>query len=252
MLPETSKARMTVPSTLGRLTTAWGRARARTRSVRPTSMSAAGMPAAEAARSDARRADGAGQVAVRGDATLVGGARGTWYSADAQRDRQQEEQHRRPDERHVATAGASAGAPAMRTMARDQVFVGGERDGVHAGPLERLAEGRFAAVRSFLEAPSEALVVGVYVELLAGLGVLHDQRTDVRQLDLASVEEANGQHLVALGEQVERSLPARCADEVGDHEDERAALDRALAGLEERGQVGERRASADADGGAGR
>ena len=38
MLPETSKARMTVPSSLGTLTTLCGRAMANTRTVRPTSV----------------------------------------------------------------------------------------------------------------------------------------------------------------------------------------------------------------------
>ena len=62
--------------------------------------------------------------------------------------------------------------------------------------------------RGLSEAPPEALVVRVDVELLAGLGVLHDQRPDVGQLHLAPVEEPDGEHLVALGEQVERPLPA--------------------------------------------
>ena len=70
--------------------------------------------------------------------------------------------------------------------------------------------------RGLPEAAPEALVVRVDVELLAGLGVLHDQRADVGQLHLAPVEEADREHLVSLGEQVERPLPARGADEVGD------------------------------------
>ena len=123
----------------------------------------------------------------------------------------------------------------------DEVLVGRERDGVDAGSPERVAQGRLAPVRGLSEPPPEALVVRVDVELLAGLGVLHEQRPDVRQLDLAPVEQADGKHLVALGEQVQRPLPARRADEVRDHEDEGAALDRVLAGLEERRQVGERR-----------
>ena len=102
------------------------------------------------------------------------------------------------------------------------------------------------------EPPAEALVVRVDVELLAGLGVLHDQRADVGQLDLAPVEQADRQDLVALGEQVQRPLPARGADEVRDHEHQRAALDRVLARLEQRRQVGERGAAAAAAGAAGR
>ena len=63
----------------------------------------------------------------------------------------------------------------------------------------------------------------------------------IRQLDLPPIEQADGKHLVALREQVQRPLPARHADEIRDHEDERAALDRALAGHEQWRQVGERR-----------
>ncbi len=129
----------------------------------------------------------------------------------------------------------------MRTMARTRSSSVERETASTPDCLKASPRVRFADVRSFLEAPTEALVVGVHVELFARLRVLHDQRTDVRQLDLASIEEPNGQHLVTLREQVEGSLPARCADEVGDHEDERPTLDRSVTGLEERGQIGERR-----------
>ncbi len=66
-----------------------------------------------------------------------------------------------------------------------------------------------APLRSLAEAAAEALVMGVDVELLAGLGVLHDQRPDIGQLHLAPVEQADRQHLVSLGQQVQRALPAR-------------------------------------------
>jgi hypothetical protein len=82
--------------------------------------------------------------------------------------------------------------------------------------------------------------VGVDVELLAGLGILHDQRADIGKLDLAPVEQPDGQDLVPLRELVERPLPAGRADEIRDDEDERAALDRVLAGLQQGRQVGER------------
>ena len=59
------------------------------------------------------------------------------------------------------------------------------------------------------EALAEAAVVGVDVQLLAGLGVLHDHRADVGQLDLARVPQAHRQHLVALVEQVQRASPSR-------------------------------------------
>ena len=47
--------------------------------------------------------------------------------------------------------------------------------------------------------------------------------------------------LVPPGQRLQRLLPARLADEVRDDEHERAALDPALAGLEERREVGHRR-----------
>ncbi len=75
--------------------------------------------------------------------------------------------------------------------------------------------------------------MGVDVELLAGLGILDEQGTDVGQLDLATVEQSDGHDLVALGQQVQGALPAGRADEVGDDEDERAPLDRPLPRLEQ-------------------
>ena len=64
---------------------------------------------------------------------------------------------------------------------------------------------------------------------------------DVGQLHLATVEQPHRDDLVALGQEVQRSLPARGADEVRDHEDQRPALDGPLPGLQQRRQVGERR-----------
>ena len=98
-----------------------------------------------------------------------------------------------------------------------------------------------APVGRLLEPTPEPLVVRVDVELLAGLGILHEHRPDVGQLDLARVVQADRDHLVPLGQQLERPLPAGRADEVRDDEDERAALDPALARLEQRAEVRERR-----------
>ena len=80
----------------------------------------------------------------------------------------------------------------------DEVLVGRERDGVDARTPERVGQRRFAPLRRLPEPSPEALVVRVDVQLLAGLGVLDDDRADVRQLDLARVEQPDGQHLVAL------------------------------------------------------
>ena len=83
-----------------------------------------------------------------------------------------------------------------------------QRHGVHAGSLERVAQRRLALLGGLVEAAPERLVVGVDVELLAGLGVLHEQRADVGQLDLAPVEQADGQDLVALGQQAAAAAPS--------------------------------------------
>ena len=63
----------------------------------------------------------------------------------------------------------------------DEVLVGRQRDGVDAGAPEGLADGRFTVLGRRLEPAPEARIAGVDVELLAGLGVLEDDRPDVGQ-----------------------------------------------------------------------
>ena len=91
----------------------------------------------------------------------------------------------------------------------DQVVVGRERQRLDPGSAERAADFCLATPGRLREAAPEAGVVGVDVELLAGLGVLHDQRAHVRQLDLARVEQPDGHDFVPPVEQAERPLPAR-------------------------------------------
>ena len=81
--------------------------------------------------------------------------------------------------------------------------------------------------------------MGVDIEPLAGLGIFHDHRPDVGQLDLARVEQADGDHLVPSIQQVQRPFPSGNADEVGYEEDQGAALDDALPCSEQRLQVRE-------------
>jgi hypothetical protein len=120
----------------------------------------------------------------------------------------------------------------------DEVVVGAELEGVDAGAGERLAQLRLALLGGGGEALAEALVVGVDDDLLAGLGVLHRHQADVGQVHLERVEQAHRRHLVALRELAEGAFPARRADEVGDDEDRRAALDRALRRQQQLAQVG--------------
>ena len=58
------------------------------------------------------------------------------------------------------------------------------------------------------EAAPEARVAGVDEQLLAGLGVLHDDDAGVGQLDLAGVPQPNRDDLVPLREERERRAPS--------------------------------------------
>ena len=84
--------------------------------------------------------------------------------------------------------------------------------------------------------------MGIDIQLLAGLGIFHDNRADIRQLHLARVPQAHRQHFVALVEQAQRPLPAGRADEIGDDKHQRAFFDGIQAAIEQRRQVGEGRA----------
>ena len=98
---------------------------------------------------------------------------------------------------------------AMRTMARTRSSsVESDSASTPARPKAPFTSASRRRAAS-LEAAAESGVVGVDVELLAGLGVLHDQRADVGQLDLARVEQPDGDDLVAPVEQAQRPLPAR-------------------------------------------
>ena len=96
----------------------------------------------------------------------------------------------------------------MRTIARTRSSsVESDRASTPAR-LKAVGHGRLALAGGLLEAAPEARVVGVDVELLAGLGVLHDQRPDVGQLDLARVRQADGEDLVAPVEQAAAAAPS--------------------------------------------
>ncbi len=130
---------------------------------------------------------------------------------------------------------------AIRTMAPDQVVIGRERERIHPGAPERGRKLRLARVAGRLEPPPELRVVRVDVELLAGLGVVHEHRPDVGQLALPPVVQPDRDDLVLPRQPLERPLPARGADEVRDHEHQRSTLDPAPAGVEQDPQIRERR-----------
>ncbi len=87
------------------------------------------------------------------------------------------------------------------------------------------------------EAPAKAAVVGVDEQLLAGLGVLHDQQAEVGQRHFHRVVQPHRDDVVPLREVGERLFPARRADEVGDDEHQRAPRRDAVRGLEEVGEL---------------
>src|SRR5512140_1087961 len=76
---------------------------------------------------------------------------------------------------------------------RDQVIAGGQGQLVHPRALEGLMQLLLAILRSLLETLAETRIMRVDVELLAGLGILHDDRADVGQLRLGRVGEPHGQ-----------------------------------------------------------
>jgi len=129
----------------------------------------------------------------------------------------------------------------MRTMARTRSSSVESASASTPARLKATVHFRLAPAGRLLEAAPEARVVGVDIELLAGLGVLHDQRADIGQLNLARVGKADGDDLVTSIQQTQRSFPTGNADEVRDDEDQRAALGRQRGGVEQRRQVGKRR-----------
>ena len=143
MLPDTSNARITVPSIRGTLTTLWGRARLTHEDRQPGEDQRAGQATPEASRrgrgalrrrgehAEAQRAVGRQPPSA---ATLEGEVHG-----DAERDRENEDEQRRPDERHRLP-------PPLLAQLRhpddrpDEVLIGRQRDRVDPGPPERIAE----------------------------------------------------------------------------------------------------------------
>ena len=84
----------------------------------------------------------------------------------------------------------------------------------------------------------EASVAGVDEHLLAALGVLERQHADVGQGVVERIDQPHRQHLVPPGQHRQPLLPARRRDEVGQHEQDRAPLDRAERLAEERPEIG--------------
>ncbi len=95
----------------------------------------------------------------------------------------------RPDEGHDRPP-PPARRVAIRTIARTRSSSVDSVDGVDAGPPEGRADRRpRASSAAASKRRRKARIAGVDVELLAGLGVLEDDRADVGQRDLARVDQ---------------------------------------------------------------
>ena len=84
-----------------------------------------------------------------------------------------------------------------------------ELQAIHAGAGKRHAQLALAPLGDRGEALAEAPVVRVDEQLLAGLGVLHDQQAQIGQLHLQRIVEPHRHHLVALREMRQRLRPSR-------------------------------------------
>ena len=252
MLPETSNVSMIVPSTRGSATVACGPGhrdreqdeggddedRGHLVGGRPAGEAGPGRSGATAGAARAQPADPAErrQLPPPAPSSIRRAAR------HEERDEPDREQHERPDEGHAGFRLRSRRSIAIRTIARTR---SSSVESVTASTPARRNDAAIRASRASAAARNRApepRVAGVDVELLAGLRVVHQDRPDVRQVDLAGVDETDREELVAAVEQLQRALPAGDADEVRDEDHERAPLDPAVGGLEERAEIRERRA----------
>ena len=259
MLPETSNVRMIVPSTRGR---AIGRLRPGHRDREEHEggddqdrgrRESAAVPPAKSVRRSRRLARATEPLAARRPRAQPASTPPSAASfrrrpasirraaSTNERDEPDREQHEGPEEGHARFRFRSRRSIAIRTIARTR---SSSVDRVTASTPARRNDAAIRASRSSAAARNRRrnpASLGVDVELLAGLRVVHHDRPDVRQVDLAGVDEPDREKLVAALEELERALPARHADEVGDEDDERATLDPPMGGFEERREVGERR-----------
>jgi len=102
----------------------------------------------------------------------------------------------------------------------DEVLIGAQHELVDARAVERRSETLLPPSGGGGKAGTKAAVVRVDAELLAGLAVGQDHRTDVRQLSLARVRQSDGHGLVASRDTPQALLPSGGAEEIGDDEHE--------------------------------
>ena len=236
MLFETSKARITVPCRCGSARLTVGRASAKQTSASAAAKSANGTWRRQRTRrpavvgtspSDASRAarSARARIAPRVREHQHGNA------GEAEQHPRRPERHQR--RRHLRDS-------TIRTSARTRSSaVDTSQMSTPARSGER-AQLRLAVLAGLAQAAAELGVARVDDELLSGLGVLDDDHAGVGKLVLARIEQPDRDDLVALGQPEQRPLPAGRGDEVGDEDDERPPPDRAVRGLEQAREVGDR------------
>ena len=114
----------------------------------------------------------------------------------------------------------------MRTMAAYQVFFGGDRKEINAGPLQILLERRFTALGRLIKAAAEFGVACIDKELFAGFGIFDHNQPGIRQFDLSRIPQADGDQFMAPIEQGQRPFPARLAEKIGNQKDKRSSFER--------------------------
>ena len=236
MLDDTSNASTTVPWRRGRSMRGLGRARADEQHHDPEqehapAPRAAATPAADPSASRPRpscRAPPRRCARRRTNHTYPTTSTGTSSSASSA-----------PGSRNVTGASLLAHGDHAEEHAHE-VVVGGEVVVVHAGAADRGAQLLVARRDRLAEPAAEPGIAGVDDELLAGLGVLQHDDTGVDQPDLPAVPDADRDDLVSLREHPEHPLPSRLADEVGQHEHQRAPADGVEPGAEQPAEVGGR------------
>ena len=248
MLPDTSNMSISVPSSRGRATVACGRASAtigrRTRRPRapPAAGRGAGGPARGARRGRRRSVPDSAVSAATPAPPAIGDPPATSTPSGT-----------RSEQQRAAARGTSAGHRRRRSPLGRQpddraheVVVGRERTAsTPAAANDRLDAASRARPPPPRTAPGTR-VAGVDLQLLAGLGVLHEHRPDVRQLrSRGSTSRTASSSWRWLSRWSWRSQPG-VADEVGHDDHERPAADLLTPASSSGAEVRGRRASASA------
>src|SRR5579871_991613 len=95
-----------------------------------------------------------------------------------------------------------------------KIIVGGDGMEVDAGSRRGPADCLVARSAGGTKPAPQLGIARIDEQLFAGFGVLDDEQTGVGKIELASIEQPDGDDLVASGEVEEGALPVRLADEV--------------------------------------